>query len=35
MLLYTVELKSSHRESRQAKIDRVDDVISKLQLEVL
>ena len=34
MLLYTAELKSSHKESRQAKIDRVDDVIAKLQLEV-
>jgi len=33
MLLYTAELKSSHREPLQAKIDRVDSVMSKLQLE--
>jgi hypothetical protein len=34
MLLYTAELKLNHRKPRKDKIARVDDVISKLQLEV-
>lgn len=33
MLLYTAELKLNHRKPRKDKIARVDDVISKLQLE--
>lgn len=34
MLLYTVELKSPHREPFQNKMDRVESVIAKLQLQV-
>ena len=34
MLMYTADLKSSHREAKADKVARVDDLIQKLNLEV-